>query len=53
DAGVVDCVEVTSGIEELLVEGASCSTIVEEGEPVESTLTGGITSTIGAIASGA
>nr|GFD45748.1 hypothetical protein [Tanacetum cinerariifolium] len=37
---------------ELLVEGASCSTIVEEGELVESALTGGITSTIEAIASG-
>nr|GFC73771.1 hypothetical protein [Tanacetum cinerariifolium] len=37
---------------ELLVEGASCSTIVEECKPVESALTGGITSMIGAIASG-
>nr|GFA85313.1 hypothetical protein [Tanacetum cinerariifolium] len=36
----------------LLVEGASCSIVVEEGEPVESALTGGITSTIGAMASG-
>nr|GEZ56171.1 hypothetical protein [Tanacetum cinerariifolium] len=52
EAGVVDCSEVTSGIVELLVKGASCSTVVEEGEPVESALTGGITSTIGAIASG-
>nr|GEW10515.1 MAK10-like protein [Tanacetum cinerariifolium] len=38
---------------ELLVEGASCLTVVEDGEPVESALTRGITSTIGAIASGA
>nr|GFB69339.1 hypothetical protein [Tanacetum cinerariifolium] len=35
---------------ELLVEGASCLTVVEEGESVESALTGGITLTIGAIA---
>nr|GEW17862.1 hypothetical protein [Tanacetum cinerariifolium] len=52
EAGVVDCSELTSGIVELLVEGASCLTVIEEGEPVESALTGGITSIIGAIASG-
>nr|GEX02486.1 zinc finger, RING/FYVE/PHD-type [Tanacetum cinerariifolium] len=51
EAGVVDCSELTSRIVELLVEGASCLTVVEEGEPVESALTRGITSTIGAIAS--
>nr|GFC26048.1 hypothetical protein [Tanacetum cinerariifolium] len=44
---------VSVGVVELLVEGASCSTVVEEGEPIESVLTGGITSMIGAIASGA
>nr|GFD27768.1 hypothetical protein [Tanacetum cinerariifolium] len=38
---------------ELLVDGASCSAIVEDGEPVKSAFTRGITSTIGAIASGA
>nr|GFD34622.1 hypothetical protein [Tanacetum cinerariifolium] len=53
ETGVVDCSKLTSGIVELLVEGASCSTVVEEGESVESALTGGITSTIGEIALGA
>nr|GFD47380.1 hypothetical protein [Tanacetum cinerariifolium] len=46
-----DCVSV--GVVELLVEGASYSTVVEEGEQVESALTGGLTSMIRAIASGA
>nr|GEZ57257.1 hypothetical protein [Tanacetum cinerariifolium] len=51
EAGVVDCSELFYGIVELLVDGASCSTIVEDCEPVKSAFTGGITSTIGAIAS--
>nr|GEV96706.1 hypothetical protein [Tanacetum cinerariifolium] len=38
---------------EILGEGASWSTVVEEGEPVDSTCFGGITSARGAITSGA
>nr|GFC44469.1 hypothetical protein [Tanacetum cinerariifolium] len=39
-------------VAELLMDGASCSIIVEDGEPLKSVFTGGITSTIGAISSG-